>query len=223
VARLELLADRAERNEPREPMPSVDEEADLGVTQVYRPGQPLPVQTYSKQGKTIPMMSAQVFRPPPPVSDSAPQSGQVPPARASWPSSGAPPSQPSPQSGQQPQSLKLQSLSGMGPSGTAMMPHMTEAALAQFRAQQQAQQAQQPPGFRATGQNPMVNPPFAPTDATPPKQLRPWVAVVMGVGIGLLALLAIIIAISTRQIQDLPPPSPLAADCASPFAIVLNG
>jgi eukaryotic-like serine/threonine-protein kinase len=48
VARLELLADRAERNEPREAMGEVDEEADLGVTQVYRPGSPLPVQTFGK-------------------------------------------------------------------------------------------------------------------------------------------------------------------------------
>lgn len=210
VARLELLADRAERSDAREPMPSVDEEADLGVTQVYRPGSPLPVQTYSKAGKTIPMMSANMFRPPPPTSDSAPQSGPGPQQsqRASWPS-GAPSSQPSPQSGQQ-QALKLQSLSGMGPGGTAMMPHMTDAALAQFRAQQAQQpQGQQTPAYHlSTGQNPMVVPPFAGASPNPPKQLRPWVAVAMGVGIGLLALLAIIVAISLSQQSPPDPGSP---------------
>jgi serine/threonine-protein kinase len=203
VARLELLADRAERSDSREPMPSVDEENDLGVTQVYRAGSPLPVQTYSKVGKTIPMMSADMLRPAPPTSDVGPQSGQQQ-GRASWPG-GAPASQPSPHGTPVPQQPKLQSLSGSGPGGTAMMQPMTEAAIAQWR-QQQGQQPQQqtpypqPMAMRASSaQNPLVAQPFPPAETTPPRQLRPWVAVVMGVGIGLLALLAIIAAISLSQ------------------------
>lgn len=216
VARLEVLADRAERNEVREPMPSVDEEDGLGVTQVYRPGSPMPMQTYSKAGKTIPMMSANMFRPPPPTSDSAPQSGQGNnPQRASWPS-GGPSSQPSPHATPVPQQpMQLQSMSGgTGLGGTAMMPHVADPSMQWRQATGQHQQpamAQQPgppqqpqsphlqSGFRPMPvPNPMVSQPFpAPgTEPAPPKQLRPWVAVVMGVGIGILALLAIIFAIS---------------------------
>lgn len=206
AARLEVLADRAERNEGREPLPSVDEEADLGVTQVYRPGSPLPMQTYSKGGKTIPMMQAMPtngYRPPPPTSDMSPPSAQQQ-IRPSWPG-GSPPSQP-PQSMPQPPPSKLQSLGGMGLGGTAMMPHVSEAALAQWRPPPGQQPGQTPlpgppqPGFQVvTGQNPMIIPPFAAPNVPPPRQLRPWVAVVMGVGIGLLALLAIILAISFSQ------------------------
>lgn len=205
VARLEVLADRADRADgSREPMPSVDEEADLGVTQVYRPGSPLPVQTYSKVGKTIPMMNAQqLLRPAPPTNEAASSPNQQ--GRASWPAS-APTSQPNPQSTPLPQQqpAKLQSLSGsVGLGGTAMMPQMNEAGLAQWRAQQaqqqQYQQAQQQAAMRASGQNPSIVPPFAPADEAPPRQLRPWVAVAMGIGIGLLALLGIIAAISFSQ------------------------
>ncbi len=206
VARLEVLADRYERNDVREPMPSVDEEADLGVTQVYRPGTPLPVQTYGKAGKTIPMMSANMFRPPPPTSD-AETNQAAPPARASWPGN-APSSQPSPQSGPQMPPSNLQSMSGMSLGGTAMMPHVPEAAMAQWRPMQPPSPGQtplhmgqqQPPNFQVTtGQNQMIVPPFPMANPPPPRQLRPWVAVVMGVGIGLLALLAIIAAISFSQ------------------------
>ncbi len=204
VARLEVLADRADRaDSAREPMPSVDEEADLGVTQVYRPGSPLPVQTYSKVGKTIPLMNASMMRPSPPTNDAASPPNQQ--GRASWPAS-APTSQPNPQSTPLPQQqpAKLQSLSGgVGLGGTAMMPQMNEAGLAQWRAQQaqqqQYQQAQQQATMRASGQNPAIAPPFGPADGAPPRQLRPWVAVAMGIGIGLLALLGIIAAISFSQ------------------------
>jgi serine/threonine-protein kinase len=211
VARLEVLADRADRAEggQRDAMPSMDEDADLGVTQVYRAGSPLPVQTYSKAGKTIPMMSANnIMRsaPPPPTNDAVatpnPQGGPI-----SWPSP-TPSSQPNPQATPVPQQpLKLQSLSGgVGLGGTAMMPQMNEANLAQWRAQQAQQQqfqqaqaqAQQQAAMRTSGQNPAVVP-FPPAEATPPRQLRPWVAVAMGIGIGLLALLAIIAAISFSQ------------------------
>jgi hypothetical protein len=86
-----------------------------------------------------------------------------------------------------------------------MMPHMTDAGLAQWR----AQQAQQQGGFRtSSSQNPMMAVPFPPAEITPPKQLRPWVAVAMGVGIGLLALLAIIAAISFSQKSPTEPESP---------------
>ena len=203
VARLELLADRAERNEPREPMPSVDEEADLGVTQIYRAGSPPPVQTYSKAGKTIPMMSSDMLRPAPPSSDMGPQSGQQP-GPASWPG-GAPQSQQSPQATPIPQPMRLPSISGAGPGGTAMMQPMNEAAMAQWRQQHPQQPSQYPQqiGMRtSSAQNPLVVPTFPPAEITPPRQLRPWVAVAMGIGIGLLALLAIIAAISFSQKKD---------------------
>lgn len=233
VARLEVLADRAERNEGRDAAPLVDEDADLGVTQVYRPGSPLPVQTYSKAGKTIPMMSANMFRPPPPTSDSAPQSGQgTNQPRASWP--GAPSSQPSPQATPIPQQqMNLQSMSGAaGLGGTAMMPHVADPAMQWRQATGQhaqpmmGQQPQQPSrssqsapsphlqsGFRPMPTpNPMVSQPFpAPgAEPAPPKQLRPWVAVAMGVGIGILALLAIIFAIglSNKTPPDNGTPAP---------------
>jgi serine/threonine protein kinase len=211
VSRLEVLADRAERNESREPMHSADEEADLGVTQVYRAGSPLPVQTYSKAGKTIPMMSvpANVLRPEPPPSDVGPQSGQQQ-RLGSWPG-GGPSSQPSPHNPPNSQPLQLQNSNNAGLGGTAMMQPMTEAAIAQWRQQQSQQQQQQPQqqqqsqypqqiGIRTSSpHNPLVVPTFPPAEMTPPRQLRPWVAVAMGVGIGLLALLAIIAAISFSQ------------------------
>ncbi len=218
VARLELLADRAERNEPREAMPSVDEETDLGVTQVYRAGSPLPIQTYSKAGKTIPMiMPANMLRPAPPTSDAGPQSGQVQnqqQARPSWPGS-APPSQPSPQSAQQGQPSRMQSLSGAGSGGTAMMQPMNEAALAQWP-QQQQQYPQQMAMRSSWGQNSPVVSPFPPAETTPARQLRPWVAVAMGVGIGLLALLAIIAAISFSQKKNAADPGSLAPKSTGP-------
>ena len=74
-----------------------------------------------------------------------------------------------------------------------MMQQMTDAGLAQWRAQQQAQYQQQP-GY-PMNPGPMVIPPPQMEPAAP-IPLRPWVAVVMGIGIGLVALLAIIAAIS---------------------------
>ncbi len=192
LSRLELLADRADGNAPREPMPSVDEEDNLNATLVYRAGSPPPMQTYSKAGKTIPIMSASHFRPAPPSTDTGPQLAQTPvpqPARPSWPAS--PPSNPSGTPSMPPP------LGGNGPQGAAMMQQMTDAGMAQWRAQQQAQQQaqyQQQPGYPMS-QGPVVIPPPQ-MDSAAPLPLRPWIAVVMGIGIGLAALLAIIAALS---------------------------
>jgi eukaryotic-like serine/threonine-protein kinase len=214
VARLEVLAERAERAEGRTSKPS-EEENDLGVTQVYRPGSHAPAPSYQKVGKTIPMMSANIFRPSPPTTDSAPQSGpggNV--ANPPW-ASGGPSSQPSPNS-QQP--LNAQNMNAsMGLAGTAVITPVPDPAMQWRQTGQgypQAPQGLQHPGFQATtGQNPMYVPPFPGTGPVQPKQLRPWVAVAMGIGIGLLALLAIIVALSlsTKNSSDSGSRSPKSA------------
>lgn len=205
VSRLEVLADRPDRNDAREPMPSVDEESDLGVTQVYRAGSSAPVQPYAHVGKTIPMMSATNLnpqhRPAPPTSDSGPSSGpaQGQPMRPSWPSSA-----PTPQSQATPP--KLQTFGGAGPQGTAVLQHMPDGSLAPWQGQPQNAMRV------SSAQNPAFGPPFPPAENRPAGQLRPWVAVALGVGIGLLALLAIIVVISLSQKT---PPEPGAAPATS--------
>lgn len=209
VSRLEVLVDRAERAEPREPMPSDDDDGDLGVTQVYRAGTPI-VRTPSAAGKTIPMMSTAGLnlpqRPVPPSNEAGPPSGQ-PQSQAQPPAAGWPSNTPVPQTNPP----KPQTFGGPGLHGTALMPSMPDAPYAQWQAPQQAQPQQIQGGFPVgTGQTNAVALPFAPAERQPPRPLQPWIAVVVGVGIGLFALLAIIIAIGlSRQSSPDPGPAPV--------------